>query len=76
MPRRYLVVRTDKKNKQARLQHKVDAGVVLTTAIEPTLEFAQRRDVLEAELAIDIKVILLDEFIGLLLQHLAPTGHG
>lgn len=60
--------------KTARLQHKVDAGVVLTTATELTLEFAQRRDVLEAELAIDIKVILLDEFIGLLLQHLAPTG--
>lgn len=59
---------------RARAIHRVDAGVVVTTATKPTQAFMDRRDVLEAELAIDIKLVVLDELVGLLLRHLGPLG--
>lgn len=55
---------------QARKAHRVDAGVVVTTATEASERFEERRSALEAELGIDIKVIDRDEFTMLLMEHL------
>lgn len=51
--------------------HKVDAGVIVTTAVAAEEKFLALRDQIEGELGIDIRVIVRDEFIGLVLQHLA-----
>jgi predicted Mrr-cat superfamily restriction endonuclease len=60
--------------KQARIVHSIDSGVVITTAEKVTPEFEARRNALEAELKIDIKIITRDELVDLVLQHLsAPT---
>lgn len=55
---------------QARKAHRVDAGVVVTTATETSERFETRRAALEEELGIDIKVIDRDEFTVLLMEHL------
>lgn len=55
---------------QARKAHRVDAGVVVTTATETSERFEARRAALEEELGIDIKVIDRDELTVLLMEHL------
>lgn len=56
--------------KQARKAHGIDAGIVLTTATSLSEAYSSRRDELEAELGIDIRVIRRNEFVRLLLAHL------
>jgi hypothetical protein len=56
--------------KKARKHHQVDGGVIITTAVETSKSFDERRAALEAELAIDIRVITRDEFVELLIAHL------
>ncbi|MBI4821789.1 MAG: restriction endonuclease [Deltaproteobacteria bacterium] len=58
--------------KTARARHRIDAGVVLTTADETSDAFEKRREALESELGIDIKVIRRAEFLSLVLAHLGP----
>lgn len=56
--------------KQARLSHKVDAAVVVTTAVKTSRRFEECRAATEAELGIDIRVITRDEFTKLVMTHL------
>ncbi len=56
--------------RQAGQSHQVDAGVIVTTAVETSVEFERRREALAAELEIDIRVITRDEFVGLLMTYL------
>lgn len=58
----------------ARSHHKVDAGVVITTATETSERFNKHRDALEAELEMDIRVITRDEFLRLVLAHLTDAS--
>ncbi len=55
---------------RARKAHRVDAGVVVTTAGEISKRFEERRAALEEELGIDINVIDRDELTVLLMEHL------
>jgi hypothetical protein len=55
---------------EARQVHRVDAGVVVTTAEETSPAFEQKRAKLEDDLGIDIRVITRDEFVELVLAHL------
>jgi hypothetical protein len=57
--------------KQAREAHHVDAAVVVTTAVETSKAFEDRRAALEVEIAIDIRVIARDELVELLMTYLA-----
>lgn len=57
----------------AKRAHKVDAGVVVTTATETSDRFEKRRAALEAELAIDVRVITRDEFVELVMIHLSSN---
>jgi hypothetical protein len=57
---------------EARKVHRVDAGVVVTTAEGTSKAFEQRRAELEDTLGIDVRVIARDEFVELVLAHL---GH-
>lgn len=59
--------------KLARSAHRIDAGVVISAAREASAEFEQHRKMLERELGIDIKLILRDELVDLVLQHLRPS---
>ena len=60
--------------KRAREAHGIDAGIVLTTATSLSEGYSSRRDELETELGIDIRVIRRNEFVRLLLAHLGtPT---
>lgn len=61
--------------KRARLEHKVDAGVVVTTATETSDRFEQRRAALEADLAIDVRVVTRDEMVELIMTHLGGDRH-
>jgi hypothetical protein len=56
--------------KEAREAHRVDAGVVVTTALETSKAFDERRAALEVELGIDIRVIPRDELVELLMTYL------
>src|SRR5262249_37573026 len=51
--------------RQAHEAHRVHAGVVVTTASKTSKRFDETRDALEAELAIEIKVITRDELVEL-----------
>jgi hypothetical protein len=62
--------------KLARSAHKVDAGVVLTTATTLSERFSKHHAALEEELGIDIRVLMRDEFLRLLLAHLGAAGDG
>jgi hypothetical protein len=55
---------------EARRVHRVDAGVVVTTAKDTSEAFELRRAKLEDDLGIDIRVITRDEFVELVLAHL------
>jgi hypothetical protein len=55
--------------KVAAKYHRLDAGIVVTTAQSVTERFETRREALEAELGIDIRVMLRDEFLKLVLRH-------
>jgi len=59
----------------AREHHKVDAGIVVTTADEISPRFEERRAALESELHIDVRVIMKRELLQLVLRHLSPTQH-
>jgi hypothetical protein len=59
--------------KLAREYHKVDAGVVVTTAEQMSEMFQARREALEEELAIDIRVVDRDEFVELVMAHLGKA---
>jgi hypothetical protein len=59
--------------KQAREYHKVDAGVVVTTAELMSETFQVRREELEEELGIDIRVVDRDEFVELVMAHLGKA---
>jgi hypothetical protein len=59
--------------KQAREYHKVDAGVVVTTAEQISEGFLARREALEEELGIDIRVVDRDEFVELVMAHLGKA---
>jgi len=59
--------------KLARQHHKVDAGIVITTADEVSARFEERRAALEAELQIDIRVIMKRELLQLVLRNLTAT---
>ncbi len=54
----------------ARSVHRIDAGVIVTTAERTSDSFEDRRAGLEAELGIDLKVIARDELILLVMKHL------
>jgi Restriction endonuclease len=60
--------------KQAREYHKVDAGVVVTTAEQMSETFQARREALEEELGIDIRVVVRDEFVELVMAHLGKAN--
>lgn len=60
--------------KRAKEAHGIDAGIVLTTATSLSEGYSNRRDELEAELRIDIRVIRRNEFVRLLLAHLGTPG--
>jgi hypothetical protein len=55
---------------EARKVHRVDAGVVVTTAENTSDRFDRRVAKLADELGIDIRVITRDEFVELVLAHL------
>lgn len=59
--------------KQARATHRIDAGVVITTAREVGTNFESHRKDLERELGIDIRVITRDELVDLVLQYMRPA---
>lgn len=59
--------------KQAREYHKVDAGVVVTTAEEMSEAFQARREALEENLGIDIRVVNRDELVELVMAHLGKA---
>src|SRR5262249_21249355 len=59
--------------KLAREYHKVDAGVVVTTAEQMSETFQARREALEEELGIDIRVVDRDEFVELVMAHLGKA---
>ncbi|WP_437957219.1 restriction endonuclease [Sorangium sp. So ce119] len=59
--------------KQAREYHKVDAGVVVTTAEQMSEAFQARREALEEELGIDIRLVDRDEFVELVMAHLGKA---
>jgi hypothetical protein len=72
---------------QAKEAHRIDAGIVLTTATSLGEAFLKHHEELQERLGIDIKVITRDEFVRLLLAHLgaardeaisaaAPEGSG
>ena len=54
----------------ARDAHRVDGGVVVTTANETSKQFDSHREQLEAKLGIDIRVITRDELVQLVMTHL------
>ncbi|WP_437334449.1 restriction endonuclease [Sorangium sp. So ce394] len=58
---------------QAREYHKVDAGVVVTTAEQMSEAFRARREALEEELGIDIRLVDRDEFVELEMAHLGKA---
>ena len=53
----------------ARRVHRVDAGVIVTTATTCSEQFGRDRELLEAELGIDVKLVLQGELVGLLVKH-------
>lgn len=57
----------------AKKHHKIDAGVVVTMAEQMSEAFQLRREVLEEELGIDIRVVSRDEFIELVMAHLGKA---
>lgn len=59
--------------KQAREHHKVDAGVVVTTAEQMSEAFLTKRGALEEELGIDIRIVSRDEFVELMMAHLGKA---
>lgn len=56
--------------REARDAHRVDAGVVVTTATEVSDAYEKRREQLEAELGIDIRVVARDELLDLVMRNL------
>ena len=58
---------------QAKEHHKVDAGVVVTTAEQMSEAFEVQRELLEEKLGIDIRVVSRDEFIELVMAHLGKA---
>lgn len=60
--------------KGARAHHRVDAGVVVTTATETSARFEERRAALESELGIDIRVITRDGFTEMVMAHLGRAA--
>ena len=59
--------------KQAREHHRVDAGVVVTTAEQVSEAFLAKREALEEELGIDIRVVDRDELVELVMAHLGTA---
>jgi len=57
--------------REARKFHRVDAGVVVTTAERTSETFEQIRASLEEELGIDVRAITRDEFVQLVLAHMS-----
>ena len=55
----------------ARKEHRIDAGVVVTTAEKTSDGFEAKRGLLEQELGIDIRVIARDELVVLVMRYLA-----
>lgn len=55
---------------QAREHHRVDAGVVVTTAEQVSDAFQARREALEEKLGIDIRVVSRDELVVLVMTNL------
>jgi hypothetical protein len=56
--------------KLAREMHRIDAGVVVTTAGRASNAFEARREELERELGIDIRAIARDEFVQIVMTRL------
>ncbi|UQA61349.1 restriction endonuclease [Polyangium aurulentum] len=54
---------------QAKEHHRIDAGVIVTTAVETSDAFEEKRAELESTLGIDIRVITRDELIELVMKH-------
>ena len=52
----------------------IHAGVVITTAVETTDEYEARREALEGELGISIRVITRDEFMDIVLAHIVDAS--
>lgn len=61
--------------RRARDHHRVDAGVIVTTALDTADGFQAALSRLQAELGIDIRVITRDELTELLMRHLG-ADHG
>lgn len=60
---------------EAHRHWRIHAGVVLTTATEASDAFEDRREALADELGIDIQVIFREQFVDLVLEHVAAeTG--
>jgi hypothetical protein len=57
----------------AKQHHKIDAGVVVTTAEQMSEAFQLERETLEEKLGIDIRVVSRDEFIELVMAHLGKA---
>jgi hypothetical protein len=56
--------------KRARQVHRIDGGVIVTTASDTSERFEKRRQELQAELGIDIRIITRREFVELVLRHI------
>jgi hypothetical protein len=59
---------------QAKNMHHIDAAVVLTIASRVSKAFDERRETIEKELHLDVRVILLDGFLDLIMQYLRRTA--
>lgn len=59
---------------EAHRHWRIHAGVVLTTATEPSDSFEARREALAEELGIDIRVMYRDEFVDLVLERVAAEA--
>jgi hypothetical protein len=57
--------------RRARLEHRIDAGVVVTTAERVSDGFEAQRGLVEQELGIDIRVIAREELLVLVMRYLA-----
>jgi hypothetical protein len=51
----------------------VDAGVIVTTAVETSRGFEEKPAALEAEPSMDVRIIALDELVELLMTHLGKN---
>jgi hypothetical protein len=57
----------------AKEHHKIDAGIIVTTAIETSDEFDAALAQAESDLGIDIRVIARDEWIELVMKHIGTA---